>query len=80
MLSRSGARPSWCGGEALLKKIKKRVLVGDEVALSGVDWVENRGMIDDVVERQCELLEPPIANVDQALTVLALARRRAASN
>ena len=31
-------------------------------------------MIDDVVERRSELLEPPIANVDQALLVFALAQ------
>lgn len=75
MLSRDDATTELlCVARALLKKIKKRVLVGDEVALSGVDWVENRGMIDDVVERRSELLEPPIANVDQALLVFALAQ------
>jgi len=31
-------------------------------------------MIDDVVERRSELIEPPIANVDQALLVFALAQ------
>ncbi len=61
-----------CVTRALLKKIKKRVLVGDEVVLSGVDWVESRGMVDDVVGRRSELVEPPIANVDQALLVFAL--------
>ena len=40
--------------------------------LSGVDWVQSRGMIDDVVGRRSELVEPPIANVDQALLVFAL--------
>lgn len=61
-----------CVARALLKKIKKRVLVGDEVVLSGIDWVDSRGMIDDVVGRRSELVEPPIANVDQALLVFAL--------
>ena len=61
-----------CVARALLKKIKKRVLVGDEVVLSGVDWVQSRGMIDDVVGRRSELVEPPIANVAQALLVFAL--------
>ncbi|CAL56008.1 Ribosome biogenesis GTPase RsgA, putative [Ostreococcus tauri] len=61
-----------CVARALLKKIKKRVLVGDEVELSGIDWVENRAVIDDVVGRRSELVEPPIANVDQALLVFSL--------
>jgi len=72
MMADEGATELLCVARALLKKIKRKVLVGDEVILSGIDWVESRGMIDDVIPRRSELIEPRIANVDQALLVFAL--------
>ena len=72
MNAKEGPMELLCVARALLKKIKRQVLVGDEVLLSGVDWVQSRGMIDDVVERKSELVEPRIANVDHALLVFAL--------
>ena len=61
-----------CVVRALLKKIKRRVLVGDDVTLTGCDWVDNRAMVHDVAPRRSRLTDPPVANVDRALLVFAL--------
>ncbi|XP_058785492.1 uncharacterized protein LOC131660295 isoform X2 [Vicia villosa] len=37
-----------CIVRALLKKIKRRVTVGDKVLIGFVDWVDHRGMIENV--------------------------------
>lgn len=63
-----------CVVRALLKKIRKRVLVGDRVLVSSIDWVEGRGMIEEVVKRKSQLEDPPIANCDHFLVLFALAR------
>ena len=63
-----------CVVRALLKKIKRRVLVGDDVTLTGCDWVDNRAMVHDVAPRRSRLTDPPVANVDRALLVFALER------
>ena len=63
-----------CVVRALLKKIKRRVLVGDGVELTGVDWVDRRAVIADPSPRRSALADPPVANVDMALLVFALER------
>ena len=63
-----------CVARALLKKIKRLVLVGDDVTLTGIDWVGNRAFVYDVERRRSRLIDPPIANVDRALLVFALER------
>jgi len=63
-----------CVARALLKKIKRLVLVGDDVTLTGIDWVDNRAFVYDVERRRSRLIDPPIANVDRALLVFALER------
>ena len=63
-----------CVVRALLKKIKRRVLVGDDVTITGCDWVDNRAMVHDVAPRRSRLTDPPVANVDRALLVFALER------
>lgn len=62
-----------CVVRTLLKKIKQTVLVGDEVELSGIDWVDGRGMVHEVIPRRNELIDPAIANVDTAFMVFSLA-------
>lgn len=49
---------------ALLKKIKRRVLVGDKVLIWSIGWVDGRGMIFGL---KSEILNPPVANVDHLL-------------
>ena len=85
--STSGAVNAWevnCGAKAgtellcvvraVLKKIKRRVLVGDRVLVSGIDWVDRRGMVEDVLDRRSEIAEPPVANVEHLLILFAFDR------
>ncbi|KAL6193120.1 hypothetical protein ACLB2K_034204 [Fragaria x ananassa] len=61
-----------CVVRALLKKIKRRVLVGDKVLVGSIDWVDRRGMIENVYRRSSEILDPPVANVDHLLVLFSL--------
>ncbi len=63
-----------CVVRALLKKIKRRVLVGDRVLVSGIDWIDRRGMVEDVLDRHSEIAEPPVANVEHLLVLFSLDR------
>lgn len=58
--------------KAVLKKIRRRVLVGDKVVVGSVDWVDRRGMIENVFQRSSEILDPPVANVDRLLVLFSL--------
>lgn len=61
-----------CVVKAVLKKIKRKVLVGDRVLVGSVDWVDRRGMIEDVFERTSEIADPPVANVDHLLVLFSM--------
>ncbi|KAJ4974479.1 hypothetical protein NE237_007653 [Protea cynaroides] len=61
-----------CWVRALLKKIKRRVLVGDKVLVGSIDWVDRRGMIENVFQRSSEMTDPPVANVDQLLVLFSM--------
>lgn len=61
-----------CVVRAVLKKIKRRVLVGDKVLVGSIDWVDRRGMIEDVYPRKSEILDPPIANADHFVVVFSM--------
>lgn len=61
---------------ALLKKIKRRVMVGDKVLVGSIDWVDRRGMIENVFQRNSEILDPPVANVDHLLVLFSLEQPR----
>ncbi|XP_031267974.1 small ribosomal subunit biogenesis GTPase RsgA 1, mitochondrial-like [Pistacia vera] len=61
-----------CVVKAVLKKIKRRVLVGDKVVVGSIDWVDRRGMIENVFQRSTEILDPPVANVDHLLVLFSL--------
>lgn len=65
-----------CVVRALLKKIKRKVLVGDKVLVGSIDWVDRRGMIENVFQRKSEILDPPVANVDHLLVLFALEQPR----
>lgn len=65
-----------CVVRALLKKIRRRVLVGDRVLVGAVDWADRRGMIEDVFERRSEVADPPVANVDQLVVLFSLDQPR----
>uniref|UniRef100_A0A2P2JWI6 Uncharacterized protein MANES_13G018400 n=1 Tax=Rhizophora mucronata TaxID=61149 RepID=A0A2P2JWI6_RHIMU len=61
-----------CVVRAVLKKIKRRVLVGDKVLVGSIDWVDRRGMIENVFQRSSEILDPPVANVDHLLVLFSM--------
>ncbi|GLT86674.1 hypothetical protein SLE2022_047960 [Rubroshorea leprosula] len=61
-----------CVVRALLKKIKRRVLVGDRVVVGSIDWVDRRGMIENVFQRSSEILDPPVANVDHLVVLFSM--------
>ncbi|KAF5746452.1 hypothetical protein HS088_TW06G00623 [Tripterygium wilfordii] len=61
-----------CVVRALLKKIKRRVLVGDKVVVGSIDWVDRRGAIENVFQRSSEILDPPVANVDHLLVFFSM--------
>lgn len=56
----------------VLKKIKRRVLVGDRVLVGAIDWVDKGGRIENVFERKSEILDPPVANVDHLLVLFSI--------
>ncbi|VFQ93265.1 unnamed protein product [Cuscuta campestris] len=61
-----------CVVKALLKKIKRKVMVGDKVLVGSIDWIDRRGMIENVFQRKCEISDPPVANVDHLLVLFSL--------
>ncbi|KAG8641640.1 small ribosomal subunit biogenesis GTPase RsgA 1, mitochondrial isoform X2 [Manihot esculenta] len=61
-----------CVVKAVLKKIKRRVLVGDKVVVGSIDWGDRRGMIENVFQRNSEILYPPLANVDRLLVLFSM--------
>ena len=65
-----------CVVRALLKKIRRRVLVGDRVLVGAVDWADRRGVIEDVFERRSEVADPPVANVDRLVVLFSLDQPR----
>ncbi|KAK9820948.1 hypothetical protein WJX81_002551 [Elliptochloris bilobata] len=71
-----GERPAelLCTVRGLLKKMERRVLVGDRVRVTAVDWGDRSGTVEEVLPRRSELPDPRVANVDQVLMVFALAR------
>ncbi|WP_158737657.1 ribosome small subunit-dependent GTPase A [Alteribacillus sp. YIM 98480] len=58
-----------CRGRGLFRKQKIKPLVGDNVRFEAEQKEE--GYIYEIVERQNELIRPPVANVDQALLVFS---------
>ncbi|MEN9208630.1 MAG: ribosome small subunit-dependent GTPase A [Gloeomargarita sp. GMQP_bins_120] len=62
-----------CTARARLKKTGQWVLVGDRVVVEEVDVAGQRGAIGEILPRRTVLDQPPLANVDQLLLVLALA-------
>ena len=61
-----------CVVRALLKKIRRKVLVGDRVRVVGIDWVDGRGMVEDVLPRDTMLDEPPVANITRVMLVFSI--------
>lgn len=60
-----------CKARGKFRNEKITPLVGDYV-LFKFDKATNQGVIEDILDRNVELIRPPIANVDQAIIVFAL--------
>ena len=69
---RQAPRQLLCNLRSILKKLNKLILVGDYVEIGGMDLVNNRGTVLDLLPRNSEIQDPCIANVDHALLVFAL--------
>lgn len=58
---------------ALLKKMQRRILVGDWVAMSGVEWTAQRAMVAQLLQRTGQALtDPPVANAEQLVLCFAM--------
>jgi putative ribosome biogenesis GTPase RsgA len=61
-----------CTVRALLKKMRKSVLVGDRVKVGSIDWTSGRGQVEDVLPRRSVLVNPAVANVDHVVLLFGL--------
>jgi ribosome biogenesis GTPase / thiamine phosphate phosphatase len=62
-----------CVVRALLKKMQQRVLVGDWVAMSAVEWTAQRAMVNQLLQRTGQTLsDPPVANAQQLVLCFAI--------
>lgn len=61
-----------CRARGIFRKDKITPLVGDRVVISVVDEENKKGVVEEIDERDTELVRPPIANVDKALIVFAI--------
>ena len=61
-----------CRARGIYRKNKITPLVGDRVSISVVDEENKKGVVEEIEERDTELVRPPIANVDKALIVFAI--------
>ncbi|WP_026476446.1 ribosome small subunit-dependent GTPase A [Alkaliphilus transvaalensis] len=63
-----------CKARGIFRKNKVIPMVGDYVVISVTDEDKRLGMIEEIKERQTELIRPPVSNVDQAIVVFAVAQ------
>lgn len=61
-----------CRARGIFRKNKITPLVGDFVKISIVDEENKKGVVEEIAERETELVRPPIANVNKALIVFAV--------
>lgn len=61
-----------CRARGIFRKDKITPLVGDKVKISVVDEDNKKGVVEEIEERETELVRPPIANVNKALIVFAV--------
>lgn len=61
-----------CRARGIFRKNKITPLVGDRVSISVVDEENKKGVVEEIEERNTELVRPPISNVDKALIVFSI--------
>lgn len=62
-----------CRARGLFRRDKFKPLVGDDCTFSLTQTEEVEGCVSEISKRRNYLIRPPVANVDQALVVFALA-------
>jgi ribosome biogenesis GTPase len=61
-----------CKARGKFKNQNKSPMVGDFVEISILDEIEKKGMIEELLPRNTELLRPSVANVNQAIIVFSV--------
>jgi ribosome biogenesis GTPase / thiamine phosphate phosphatase len=61
-----------CRARGIFRKEKVTPLVGDNVKISIVDEENKKGVLEEIKERESELVRPPISNVNKAIIVFAI--------
>ena len=61
-----------CRARGIFRKNKITPLVGDNVKISIVDEENKKGILEEIKERETELVRPPISNVNKAIIVFAI--------
>ncbi len=62
-----------CKAKGIFRKDKKKPLPGDYVEMDVLDEADAEGNIREILPRQNDLIRPAVANVDQALVIMAAA-------
>ncbi len=73
-LSETSKKPTslLCTRRTRLKKIGKKVMVGDRVVVEEPQFADGRGAIAEILPRKSELTRPQVANADRILLLFAL--------
>lgn len=61
-----------CRARGIFRKEKITPLVGDNVKISIIDEENKKGVLEEIEDRDTELVRPPIANVNKAIIVFAI--------
>lgn len=61
-----------CRARGIFRKEKVTPLVGDNVKISIVDEENKKGVLEEIEERETELVRPPISNVNKSIIVFAI--------
>ena len=61
-----------CRARGIFRKEKITPLVGDNVKINIIDEKNKKGVLEEIEDRDTELVRPPIANVNKAIIVFAI--------
>ncbi|MGL4878394.1 ribosome small subunit-dependent GTPase A [Paraclostridium dentum] len=61
-----------CRARGIFRKEKITPLVGDNVKINIIDDENKKGVLEEIEDRDTELVRPPIANVNKAIIVFAI--------
>lgn len=61
-----------CRARGIFRKDKVTPLVGDNVKITVVDEENKKGVLEEIKDRETELVRPPISNVNKSIIVFAV--------